>query len=53
MADAIALLESSAFARDAFGERSYEHVLHFARTELACYETAVTDFERARYFERI
>jgi glutamine synthetase len=53
MADAIALLEGSAFARKAFGDAVVDHVLHFARTELACYETAVTDFERARYFERI
>lgn len=53
MADAIAALEASAFARDAFGPAVVDHVLHFARTELACYETAVTDFERARYFERI
>jgi glutamine synthetase len=53
MAEAIALLEGSAFARKAFGDAVVEHMLHFARTELACYETAVTDFERARYFERI
>ena len=53
MADAIALLDGSAFARAAFGDAVVDHVLHFARTELACFETAVTDFERARYFERI
>jgi glutamine synthetase len=52
MADAIGALETSRFARDAFGDAVVDHVLHFARTELACYETAVTDFERARYFER-
>jgi glutamine synthetase len=53
MADAIAALARSAFARTAFGDAVVDHVLHFARTELATYETAVTDFERARYFERI
>ena len=50
---AIAALEASAFARSAFGDAVFEHLLHFARTELAAYETAVTDFERVRYFERI
>lgn len=53
MAEAIAALEASAFAREAFGEAVHAHLLHFARTELAAFETAVTDFERARYFERI
>jgi glutamine synthetase len=53
MAEAIAALDASRFARDAFGEPVVEHLLHFARTELAAYEVAVTDFERARYFERI
>jgi glutamine synthetase len=53
MADAIAALEASAFARATFGDAVVDHLLHFARTELASYETAVTDYERARYFERI
>ena len=44
---------SSAFARDAFGDAVVDHLLHFARTELASFEAVVTDFERARYFERI
>jgi glutamine synthetase len=51
--EAIAELEASAFARRAFGEAVVDHLLHFARTELAAYDTAVTDFERVRYFERI
>ena len=53
LADAIRELEASRFARDAFGDAVVDHLLHFARTELASYEVAVTDFERARYFERI
>jgi glutamine synthetase len=53
MSDAIGALERSDFARAAFGDAVVDHLLHFARTELATYETAVTDFERARYFERI
>ena len=51
--EAIGELERSAFARHAFGDAVVDHLLHFARTELATYETAVTDFERVRYFERI
>lgn len=53
MPEAIAELAGSAFARRAFGDAVVEHLLHFARTELAAYETAVTDFERMRYFERV
>lgn len=53
MTESIAELERSAFARAAFGDAVVDHLLHFARTELACHEIAVTDHERARYFERI
>ena len=53
LADAIRALEASRFARSAFGDAVVDHLLHFARTELASSEVAVTDFERARYFERI
>ena len=53
LADAIRELEGSRFARDTFGDAVVDHLLHFARTELASYEAVVTDFERTRYFERI
>ena len=53
MADAIRELEQSAFAREVFSDAVVDHLLHFARTELASFEAVVTDFERARYFERI
>ena len=53
LADALRELEDSRFARAAFGDAVVDHLLHFARTELASYEAVVTDFERARYFERI
>ncbi|MDJ0786535.1 MAG: glutamine synthetase family protein [Myxococcota bacterium] len=46
-------LEKSDFARDAFGEDVIEHLLHFGRTELSHYESAVTDWERRRYLERV
>jgi glutamine synthetase len=53
LAAAIGALERSAFARRAFGDEVVDHLLHFARSELAAFEATVTDFERARYFERI
>jgi glutamine synthetase len=53
LADAISDLEGSAFARRAFGDPVVEHLLHFARTELETFGSAVTDWERERYFERV
>jgi glutamine synthetase len=51
--EAIAELERSEFARRSFGDPVIDHLLHFARTEQGCFESAVTDFERERYFERV
>ena len=45
-------LEASEFARRVFGEDVVEHYVHFFRTEDAAFRRAVTDWERARYFER-
>ena len=53
LSGAIAELERSDFARKAFGDAVIDHLLHFARTERDGFDLAVTDFERARYFERI
>ena len=53
LTEAVAALDGSAFARQAFGDAVVDHLLHFARTEQGCFEGAVTDFERRRYFERI
>jgi glutamine synthetase len=53
MGEAIAELEASPFARKAFGDEVVEHLLHFARSELAAVEGRVSDVERERYFERI
>jgi glutamine synthetase len=50
---AIVELERSAFAREAFGDAVIDHYLHFFRTEQAAYDRAVTNWERARYFEQI
>jgi len=52
-AEAIAAFDGSAFARRVFGDPVVEHLLHFSRTELAAAESEVTDFERARFFERV
>lgn len=42
----------SEFAKEAFGESVVKHYSHFFRQEAAAYRTAVTDWERKRYFER-
>jgi len=53
MGEALASLEASTLAREAFGDAVVEHYLHFARSEQSALEAKVTDAERARYFERI
>jgi glutamine synthetase len=50
--EAIGELEGSALAREAFGEDVVEHYLQFLRTEQRKFDGAVTDWERARFFER-
>ena len=50
--EAIAALDSSTFAREAFGHDVVEHYLHFFRTEQRKFDSAVTDWERRRYFEQ-
>jgi glutamine synthetase len=50
--EAIGKFAESRFAREAFGEEFVEHYLHFARTEQRKFDEAVTDWERARFFER-
>ncbi|MCP4424194.1 MAG: glutamine synthetase [Chloroflexi bacterium] len=51
--EATDLFAASDFARQAFGDDAVDHYTHFYRTEQAAYDTAVTDWERKRYFERI
>jgi glutamine synthetase len=50
--EAIAALDGSTWAREAFGADVIEHYLHFFRTEQRKFDTAVTDWERRRYFEQ-
>jgi glutamine synthetase len=43
----------SAVARDAFGNEVVDHYTHLADSELTAFESAVTDWERRRGFERM
>jgi glutamine synthetase len=52
--EALALFEGSAFARDAFGDEAFEHLVNFFRQELDAFRReTVTDWELVRYFERV
>jgi glutamine synthetase len=51
--EAIAEFESSEFVRESLGEGVQRHLAHFARAEQRAFDMAVTDYERARYFERV
>jgi glutamine synthetase len=51
--DAAERFASSEFARNAFGAGVVEFYSHHARLEVAAFQSAVTDWERRRYFERI
>jgi glutamine synthetase len=51
--EAIEAFEASDFLRGAFGDSVVAHLLHFARAEQHAHLRSVTDFERARYLERI
>jgi glutamine synthetase len=44
---------ASEWAREAFGAAVHDHYIHFFRSEQRAYDSAVTDWERRRYFERI
>jgi glutamine synthetase len=53
LAEAAALFEKSELAREVFGADVVEHYLNNARVELAAFNSAVTDWERVRGFERL
>ncbi len=50
---AVALFRRSEIAQAAFGAEVVEHYAYFHDVEVRSYNAAVTDWERARYFERI
>ncbi len=52
LAEAADLFRNSALAREAFGDEVVEHYLNNARIELKAFNSAVTDWERVRGFER-
>jgi glutamine synthetase len=51
--DAHGLFAKSGMARDAFGDEVVEHYLNAARVELDAFNSAITDWERIRGFERL
>jgi glutamine synthetase len=51
--EASELFSSSAVARHAFGDEVVDHYTHAADVEVAAFNTAVTDWERYRGFERL
>ncbi|MGN9803717.1 glutamine synthetase family protein [Micromonospora sp. L32] len=51
--DARTLWESSAVAKDAFGDEVVAHYANQAKVELAAFDAAVTDWELVRGFERL
>ena len=51
--EAAELWHGSSIARAAFGDGVVEHYSNTARVELAAYDSAVTDWERVRSFERM
>ena len=53
MREAKDLFAKSKIARSAFGDEVVEHYLNYADVELQAFESAVTDWERVRGFERL
>jgi glutamine synthetase len=51
--EAAELFENSEIARSAFGDDVVEHYLNNARVEVTAFNSAVTDWERVRGFERL
>ena len=51
--DAAELLHNSKLARAAFGDDVVDFYVHTARLEVQAFADSVTDWEKARYFERI
>jgi glutamine synthetase len=50
--EAIAALEAGTMAPGALGDDVVDHYLTYARTEQRLFDAVVTDYERARMFER-
>jgi glutamine synthetase len=50
--EAVANWEGSDFAKRAFGDDVWKHYLNYGQTEQRLFDQVVTDYERARMFER-
>jgi len=50
--EAITELDQGKMAREAFGADVVNHYLNYAQTEQGLFDKVVTDYERARLFER-
>ncbi|BBX17380.1 glutamine synthetase [Mycolicibacterium duvalii] len=53
LSEAVELFENSTVARAAFGDDVVDHYVNNARVELRAFNSAVTDWERIRGFERL
>jgi glutamine synthetase len=53
LAEAADLFDKSEIARSAFGDDVVDHYLNNARIEVSAFNSAVTDWERVRGFERL
>ena len=51
--EARGLFESSGFVKNTLGEAVHRHYTRFYQAEQQAFDSAVTDWERQRYFERI
>jgi glutamine synthetase len=51
--DAADLFDKSALAREVFGDEVVDHYVHAARVEVRAFDSAITDWERVRGFERL
>lgn len=51
--EATDLFDTSKIAREVFGDEVVDHYVHGARTEIAAFDRAITDWERIRGFERL
>jgi glutamine synthetase len=51
--NAVDLLRKSGLAKEAFGEEVVEFYTHTGKLEVDAFNNSVTDWEKARYFERI
>ncbi|HUJ65976.1 MAG TPA: glutamine synthetase, partial [Acidimicrobiales bacterium] len=51
--EAAELLRQSAAAKEAFGPAVVDHYLNAARVEIDAFDSAITDWERIRGFERL